>query len=104
VFRCIGCVADACKGPSGCANPDLAWRREQGGYLRQILTAKVYQVAKETPLQYCESLSEALGNQVWLKREDLQVRAFVFFVWALIIVGRTVQTLHIFNKNNKTTN
>jgi len=41
-------------------------------YLRLILTSKVYEVLKETPLFYCPSLSVRLGNQIWLKREDLQ--------------------------------
>ncbi|PCH36076.1 threonine dehydratase I [Wolfiporia cocos MD-104 SS10] len=41
-------------------------------YLRLILTSKVYEIVKETPLVYCPNLSARLGNQVWLKREDLQ--------------------------------
>lgn len=41
-------------------------------YLRLILTAKVYEMLKETPLVFCPSLSTRLGNQIWLKREDLQ--------------------------------
>ncbi|KAI0744040.1 threonine ammonia-lyase [Daedaleopsis nitida] len=41
-------------------------------YLRLILTSKVYEVLKETPLVYCPNLSARLGNQIWLKREDLQ--------------------------------
>ena len=52
----------------------MQWRNEPGGYLREILTAKVYDVAVETPLEKAEKLSEALGNTVLLKREDLQVR------------------------------
>ena len=42
-------------------------------YLKLILTSKVYEILKETPLVYCPSLSTRLGNQIWLKREDLQV-------------------------------
>ncbi|OMO81961.1 hypothetical protein CCACVL1_12132 [Corchorus capsularis] len=42
------------------------------GYLTNILSSKVYDVAIESPLQLATKLSERLGNQVWLKREDLQ--------------------------------
>ncbi|MGY2289251.1 threonine ammonia-lyase, biosynthetic [Pseudomonas sp. SDO528_S397] len=41
-------------------------------YVQKILTSRVYDVAVETPLQTARQLSERLGNQVWLKREDLQ--------------------------------
>ncbi|KZT28978.1 threonine dehydratase I [Neolentinus lepideus HHB14362 ss-1] len=41
-------------------------------YLRLILTSKVYEILKETPLVYAPNLSTKLGNQIWLKREDLQ--------------------------------
>lgn len=41
-------------------------------YLRLILTSKVYEILKETPLVYANNLSAKLGNQIWLKREDLQ--------------------------------
>ncbi|WP_374429656.1 threonine ammonia-lyase, biosynthetic [Ideonella dechloratans] len=41
-------------------------------YLRRILTAKVYDVAIESPLDAARTLSRRLGNQVLLKREDLQ--------------------------------
>ncbi|KAG6334665.1 hypothetical protein ID866_4432 [Astraeus odoratus] len=41
-------------------------------YLRLILTSKVYEILRETPLVYAPNLSSKLGNQVWLKREDLQ--------------------------------
>jgi len=41
-------------------------------YLGKILTAPVYDVARETPLDPMPLLSERLGNQVLLKREDLQ--------------------------------
>ena len=37
-----------------------------------ILNARVYEVARETPLERAPRLSRRLGNQVWLKREDLQ--------------------------------
>jgi threonine dehydratase len=41
-------------------------------YIEKILRAKVYDVAIETPLDFTPSLSERLGNNVFLKREDLQ--------------------------------
>jgi threonine dehydratase len=41
-------------------------------YLRLILTSKVYEILKETPLVLATGLSTKLGNQIWLKREDLQ--------------------------------
>lgn len=41
-------------------------------YIRLILTAKVYDILKETPLVLAVNLSAKLGNQIWLKREDLQ--------------------------------
>ena len=41
-------------------------------YIDKILSADVYDVAKETPLTEAPSLSERLGCDVFLKREDLQ--------------------------------
>ena len=41
-------------------------------YLRLILSSKVYEIIQETPLVYAPNLSAKLGNQIWLKREDLQ--------------------------------
>ncbi len=41
-------------------------------YLRRILTAPVYDVAERTPLTPAVALSERLGQEVLLKREDLQ--------------------------------
>lgn len=40
--------------------------------LRDILTSRVYDVVRETPLDLAPSLSSRLGNTVRLKREDLQ--------------------------------
>jgi len=40
--------------------------------LREILTSRVYEVAKETSLDPAPRLSTRLGNTVWLKREDQQ--------------------------------
>ncbi|MEG3436067.1 threonine ammonia-lyase, biosynthetic [Pannus brasiliensis CCIBt3594] len=41
-------------------------------YLIQILTARVYDVARETPLEFAPNLSKRLNNQLLLKREDMQ--------------------------------
>jgi threonine dehydratase len=41
-------------------------------YLERTLKAKVYDVAIESPLEIAPRLSRHLGNQVFLKREDLQ--------------------------------
>ena len=41
-------------------------------YLRRILTARVYDVAMESPLDFAPHLSRRAGNRVLLKREDLQ--------------------------------
>ncbi len=41
-------------------------------YLKMILTARVYDVAVESPLELARKLSERLGNRAWLKREDTQ--------------------------------
>ena len=41
-------------------------------YLQKILTARVYDVAIESPLEPAPTLSERLGNRVLLKREDQQ--------------------------------
>ena len=40
--------------------------------LHDILTSRVYDVARETPLEAAPRLSRRLGNEVLLKREDLQ--------------------------------
>lgn len=41
-------------------------------YLERILTARVYDIAQETPLELAPNLSSRLNNQLLLKREDLQ--------------------------------
>jgi threonine dehydratase len=41
-------------------------------YLKKILTARVYDVAIESPLESAPSLSARIGNQILLKREDMQ--------------------------------
>ena len=40
--------------------------------LERILTALVYDVAIESPLEVAPKLSQRVGSSVWLKREDLQ--------------------------------
>jgi threonine dehydratase len=52
---------------------DLGYKRPmESDYLRRILTARVYDVAQETPLEPARGLSRRLGNRVLLKREDMQ--------------------------------
>ena len=41
-------------------------------YLKKILTARVYDVASETPLELAPNLSQRIGNQIYFKREDMQ--------------------------------
>lgn len=41
-------------------------------YIKRILSARVYDVAQETPLDPARFLSQRLNNEVLLKREDLQ--------------------------------
>lgn len=41
-------------------------------YIEKILSARVYDVAIESPLDNAKRLSARLDNQVLLKREDLQ--------------------------------
>lgn len=52
---------------------DLGYKTGMGAdYLRKILTARVYDVAQETPLEPAKGLSRRLHNRVLLKREDMQ--------------------------------
>ena len=41
-------------------------------YLKKILTARVYDVATETPLEFAASLSARMDNRIMYKREDMQ--------------------------------
>ena len=41
-------------------------------YLEKILTAQVYDVAIESPLDAAPNLSARTGNRIFLKREDMQ--------------------------------
>ncbi|WP_144005130.1 pyridoxal-phosphate dependent enzyme, partial [Paraburkholderia tropica] len=45
---------------------------QQTDYLRLILTARVYDAARETELEPAPNLSARIGNTVLLKREDNQ--------------------------------
>jgi len=45
---------------------------KKNDYLERILSARVYDVAVETPLEPAPELSARTGNRVLLKREDLQ--------------------------------
>ena len=44
----------------------------KNNYLEKILTARVYDVAIETPLDRAASLSARMHNRIFLKREDMQ--------------------------------
>ena len=54
------------------ARPARKVHLKPADYLKKILTAKVYDVAKETDLDVAPILSKRLKNQVLLKREDQQ--------------------------------
>ena len=41
-------------------------------YLKKVLQARVYDVAKKTPLEKAQNLSRRFKNNIYLKREDLQ--------------------------------
>lgn len=41
-------------------------------YLKKILTARVYDVAQETPLELANTLSQRIDNRIYFKREDIQ--------------------------------
>jgi threonine dehydratase len=54
--------------------PPLSKKGERiaAAYLKRILTARVYDVARETALEPARTLSRRIGNHVLLKREDQQ--------------------------------
>ena len=58
--------------PAPPSPPGPRGRRIAADYLKRILTARVYDVARETALEPARTLSRRLGNQVLLKREDQQ--------------------------------
>lgn len=45
---------------------------QANSYLARILTSQVYEAAVETPLTFAANMSQLLGNEVYLKREDMQ--------------------------------
>ncbi|MFL9897694.1 PLP-dependent threonine dehydratase, partial [Paraburkholderia fungorum] len=49
-----------------------ATRMASHDYLKKTLTARVYDVARETELERAPNLSARLRNPVYLKREDNQ--------------------------------
>jgi threonine dehydratase len=53
-------------------SPGPRGRRIAADYLKRILTARVYDVARETALEPARTLSRRIGNHVLLKREDQQ--------------------------------
>ncbi|KAI9154115.1 hypothetical protein LWI28_021149 [Acer negundo] len=66
----LGAVPDRTVGGDGGEDGDNI--TDAMSYLTNILGSKVYEVAIETPLQLAPKLSERLGVNLWLKREDLQ--------------------------------
>lgn len=58
--------------PNFAVPPDYLLQDGHPDYLRLILTSRVYEVVKETPLTQATNLSARLGCNVLLKREDLQ--------------------------------
>src|SRR5690606_20215959 len=63
-------VSGIAAAPATLAEPQTEYMPEQ--YLKKILTSRVYDVARETPLDRAPSLGRRLGCNVWLKREDTQ--------------------------------
>jgi len=47
-------------------------KAEHNKLIEKILTARVYDVAIESPLEKAKSLSKRYNNNIFLKREDLQ--------------------------------
>ncbi|MEC9153005.1 MAG: threonine ammonia-lyase, biosynthetic [Pseudomonadota bacterium] len=64
-------------------------------YLNRILNARVYDVAKESPLVEAKGLSARLGNKVLIKREDLQT------VFSFKLRGAYNKMLHLSNTEKK---
>ncbi|KAF9382565.1 hypothetical protein CPB97_007097 [Podila verticillata] len=56
---------------SGCSTPSLS-EQHHPDYLRLILTARCYEILKQSPLTHAVNLSTRTQNQIYLKREDLQ--------------------------------
>ncbi len=62
-------------------------------FLEKVLTARVYDVAIESPLDNMPIMSRRLGNQVLLKREDLQP------VFSFKLRGAFNKVFHILQKD-----
>ncbi|KAG0335748.1 hypothetical protein BG004_008342 [Podila humilis] len=56
---------------SGCSTPSLS-EQNHPDYLRLILTARCYEILKQSPLTHAINLSSRTQNQIYFKREDLQ--------------------------------
>src|SRR5450432_3126982 len=58
---------------ASCLAPCYASRTmKKDDYLEKILTARVYDVAIESPLEVAGAISRRMGNHILLKREDKQ--------------------------------
>ena len=57
---------------SGDAQADTERPRDCAAYLQKILNARVYEVARQSDLQFAPRLSAQLGNSIFFKREDQQ--------------------------------
>eukprot|EP01041_Mallomonas_annulata_P000946 gene946-1832_t len=62
--------------PSGWENPNKVTKSSIPAiateYLSKILTSQVYEAANETPMTHAALLSSETGNELYLKREDMQ--------------------------------
>jgi threonine dehydratase len=67
-----GATTPTAHGDAPVAPPGPKGRRIAAEYLKRILTARVYDVARETALEPARNLSRRIGNHVLLKREDQQ--------------------------------
>ena len=78
----VRCKSSSAETPLGDFQPlesdrNTSWGGNSRGlghnnYLGKILNARVYEIAMETPLQPAPILSGRLGNNILIKREDLQ--------------------------------
>lgn len=60
-------------------------------YLTGILTSKVYDVAIESPLELAPKVSERLGVQMLLKREDMQPVGFLASVTIMLFLLKRIK-------------
>ena len=69
--------------------------------LRETLTSRVYEVARETPLDFAPRLSRRIDNSVWLKREDgnhaqgVALAAQKLRLKAVIVMPRTTPEIKV---------